>query len=181
MKITRLHGFIVGILLALTLATGGLIGFGLSTMTIEELVICTFEETDCVMPSGIFNRYLKLFRVDSEDIRELQDGAGLSFVLGGKDPVKYELAALFLEKGLDIEGVNHYGMADSEYLTPLQAAVAMNNTDDVAFLLSHGADARVLNRDGLTLLELARLQQRKIPVYDYSAVIALLEKQQPGN
>lgn len=177
LKINKWGNFVAGVSLVLALAIGGLLALALTSMKISDLIICSSDDGAFRIPRAICYGYLKLFRMDPEDIRELQDGAGLSFVLGGDDPMKYELAALFLDEGLDIEGVNHYGMAGSEHLTPLQAAVMMNNTDDVAFLLSHGANAQLLNRDGLTLLELARLQQKKIPGYDYSAVIELLEKQ----
>lgn len=144
----------------------------LSTQSMEQLVQCGTEDGDALVPSLCVS-YLKLFRLDPVSIDELQAGAGLDGVLNSQGDNRYQVAELLLQNGLDVDGVNHYGVEGGEHLTPLQAAIHYNDRQRIDFLLRHGADASVRDAQGRDALALIEHLSAESPEEDRSALLEL--------
>lgn len=129
---------VIIVVVALSLAALlGLVGYDLSKMDTETIVLCSSNEGGILIPSKICKYYLFNYRDIKKDVSELSDGAGLSYILNGSNNVKYEIAEYFISNGLDVNGINNYG----EYnLTPIYGAILLNDVKMANFLLHHGAD-----------------------------------------
>ena len=138
----------------------GLMLYVMTEMEMEVLILCNENQGGIRIPSSLCKYYLVNYRMNEKDIKELSEGAGLDYVLNveGRNSTEYELAKLFLAKGLDVDGVNHYTEAppNDEKFTPLQSAVVMNDVPRVKFLIEHGADLHITGDKGMTALEYAK-------------------------
>ncbi|TBU74352.1 hypothetical protein DNK06_19495 [Pseudomonas daroniae] len=159
--------------LVIVAAAGG--SYLLATQSMEQLVECGTEDSDALVPSLCVS-YLKLFRLDAVSISELQAGAGLDGVLNSQGDNRYQVAELLLQNGLDVDGVNHYGVEGGEHLTPLQAAIYYNDRQRIEFLLRHGADASVRDSQGRDALALVGHLSAEHPGEDRSALLALFKR-----
>lgn len=144
-------------------------------MHIEELILCSANEGGIRIPGQLCQFYMRHYRMHEEDIKMLSEGGALDSILNISDEKKaFELATLFISKGLSVNGINHYG--DSG-LTPLHAAVLYNDLQRAQFLIQHGADKTIKNqRHNKTPLEFAIFLQAKNPHRDWSPMIALLKQ-----
>jgi len=155
MKKKIVFGGIGGIFLIIA----GLMFYDMTKMEMEVLILCSENQGGIRIPSSLCKYYLVNYRMNEKDIKELSEGAGLDYVLGveGRKSTEYELAKLFLAKGLDVDGVNHYtGYFDNKKSTPLQSAVVLNDVSRVKFLIEHGADLHLTGDKGMTALEYAK-------------------------
>lgn len=142
-------------------------------MNPETLILCTLNEGGILIPSKFCEYYMYNYRDIESDVNQLSSGAGLSFILEGKDDKKkYEIAEFYILNGLDVNGVNHSGGYD---LTPLHGAVLDNNTDIARFLLNHGASKSIAAPTiSMTPVELANSLQEKEPSVDRREMIQML-------
>jgi len=149
-----IFGSIGGIFLTIA----GLMVYVMTEMKMEYLILCSENEESIRIPSSLCKYYLVNYRMNEKDINELREGAGLDYILTVGGAGKYELAKLFLAKGLDVDGVNHYTEAppNDKKFTPLQSAVVMNDVPRVKFLIEHGADLHITGDKGMTALEYAK-------------------------
>jgi len=175
MKKKIAFGSIGGIFLAIA----GLMLSDMIQMEMEVLILCSENEGGIRIPSNLCKYYLVNYRMNEEDIKELSEGAGLDYILyiEGRNSTEYELAKLFLAKGLDVDGVNHYTAAppNNEKMTPLQSAVVMNDVPRLKFLIEHGADLRLTGDKGITALEYAKkIHKAGSESWDTSEIIQLL-------
>ena len=147
-----------------------------STLNIEYLVICA-DKGGLKIPfaKSICRGYLFTFRGSQQDIADLHQGVGASFVLGGESsaPEREQVLKYLISKGLD---VNHH---DMHQFLPLHGAVLTNSADEVGILLRNGANPNLKDKKyGLTPLELAlKIQaENKFPEdrENRKAVISLL-------
>ena len=148
-------GGISGIFLTIV----GLMFYVMTSMKIDVLILCSSNEGGIRIPSSLCYNYMVNYRINEKDIKELSEGAGLDYILyvEGRNSTEYELAKLFLAKGLDVDGVNHHsGYFDNKKFTPLQSAVVLNDVPRVKFLLEHGADVHLTGGKGITALEYAK-------------------------
>jgi len=153
MKKKIVFGGISGIFLTIV----GLMVYVMIEMKMEYLILCSENEESIRIPSSLCKYYLVNYRMNEKDINELREGAGLDYILTVGGSGKYELATLFLAKGLDVDGVNHHtGYFDNKKFTPLQSAVVLNDVPRVKFLLEHGADVHLTKGKGITALEYAK-------------------------
>jgi hypothetical protein len=164
--------FGIFLIVFVTLAT-----YVIATQNIESLLTCV----DSASPrfpfsSDLCRNFLFTFRGSKEDIDELQQGIGASFVLNGQSPIfqREQVLKFLVSKGLQINQVN------VQQLTPLHGAVLANSADEVKVLLRNGADVHMKDKKfNLTPLEFALYLQEhgKIPE-DRKAVISLLSSSQ---
>ncbi len=145
----------------------------ISRMSPETLILCVLNEGGILITSKLGEYYMHKNRDIESDVKVLSAGAGLSFILEGKNrEKKYEIADFFILNGLGVNGVNHSGGYD---ITPLHGAVLENDMDMVVFLLNRGASksikAPTINMDPL---ELAQSLQIKEPMIDRRKIIEIL-------
>lgn len=129
-------------------------------MPIQRLLLCATGESDSAYPSGLCRAYMMAFRVTEQDVRDLERGAGLEFILNLSSQDKYNIADAFIAEGLDIDGVNHFS---GKALTPLQAAVLYGDLRRVHYLIHNGAQVDLENIEGMTALDLARKAHKNNP------------------
>lgn len=124
--------------------------YAVKTFSISELVICASTNEAFYIPESVCEYYLINYRGNKDDIKKLENGAGLSFVANIKDPIKrYKFLNYFISKGLNINGASKI-----DGLTPLHSAILLNDPDLVQYLLSKGADPlKTEHNNGMTAYE----------------------------
>ena len=162
-------------------AVVGLMLYAMTELPIVELIMCSSGEGGIRLPSGLCEYYMKNYRGNDEDMEELAFG-GLDPILNGESKKKYDIAEFFIAKGLDVNGVNHYG--EPNHVTPLHASVLYNDAERAKFLIDHGADVSIKIKsrsyNDMTALELAQALQKKRPAEDRSELIRLLSHPPPA-
>jgi ankyrin repeat protein len=144
---------LLGSFFLLVLAIIALPVYDMATMDIDELIFCSADEGGIKIPSGVCEYYMVNYRINTDDIAQLSNGAGLDAILNLDTPKKYEIAKTFISRGLNVNGINHYNDKD---ITPLHAAVLYNDVERASFLIEQGADLSIRSsRYGMTALELA--------------------------
>ncbi|WP_263147434.1 ankyrin repeat domain-containing protein [Pseudomonas sp. RIT-PI-AD] len=165
----RLIGYL-GVFAAALLAL--LIGV-LSQMSLEDLLVCTLEDSGIPLPPPLCYQYVMHFRTGPADAQELQAGGGVDFVLNLPIAERYALAAKFIENGLDVNAESRSSFRNYRF-RPLHAAAMQNEAERIDFLLRHGADKNRQDSRGQTALQLAERQQQEHPEANYAAVIERL-------
>lgn len=160
-----------GVALAL-LGIFSLMLYAMPKMSIQHLILCSSNESDTRIPSSLCNYYMLNHRITESDIKELSEGAGLEYILNLESHEKYKIAEIFISRGLDVNGVNHFSNRD---VTPLQASVFYNDVERVKFLIKHGADVSIRSKGyGMTALELAKKLHKENSKEDRSEIIKIL-------
>ena len=135
--------FIVALLLCTALCTA--IFVTLHRSPIEDVIVCASSEESHYIPMDLCRYYLYEIRDTREDLHALQERAGLAYVFGIENNLlRYEMTQFLINKGIS---VNTTSAVDG--LTPLHAAVLMNDAELVGLLIQSGADVRRRNRNGL--------------------------------
>ena len=168
MKKKIVFGSISGIFLIYV----GLMFYDMTEMEIEVLILCSEDQGGIRIPSSLCHYYMLNYRMNEKDIKELSEGAGLDYVLGveGRKSTEYELAKMFLARGLDVNGISHYSG-----MTPLQATALSNDVQSVKFLIEQGADLQIRGELGMTALEYAKkIHKAGSEFWDISEVIQIL-------
>lgn len=140
---------------------------------VQQLILCSEPGNGFVMPAPICRQYLLHFRMEPADIQQLQADGGITFVLQSEHPRRFELAARLLARGLDVNADIRAAQGERTY-TALHSAVILNQPENIAFLLRHGADKSKPNSEGETPLQVAEQLQNQRPGEDRSAVISAL-------
>lgn len=135
----------------ISLSLIGLMIFVLLKMNIGDLLVCSLEDRKSLITNEVCEYYLVNHRITDEDIQYLSKGPGLNFIMNINNERKFKISEMFLEKGLDIDGVNNLL---STKITALHGAILINDIDAVNFLISNGANPHI-NIDNMTALELA--------------------------
>lgn len=130
--------FVTTLLMVLALAL-----YSMTQMTIQHLISCSSGDSQTLIPAQVCNLYMNNFRVTDSDLSSLSNSTGLEYILNGQNSIKYEIAELFIAKGLNVDGVNHYS---EKKVTPLYASVIYADLEMTSFLLSHGANPLLINR-----------------------------------
>ena len=166
---------LIGVIGSAFLVLAGIFGlmlYVMSDMEIEHLISCSSNEGGTRIPSGLCEYYMLNHRITESDIEQLGDGAGLEYILNSENPKKYKIAEIFISKGLDVNGINHYIDKD---VTPLHAAVMYNDVERVKFLIKQGANVHIVsNGYGMTALELAKRFHEETGKENRSEIIQLL-------
>lgn len=174
-----LKKILLAIVITIPIAWSGLTMYFMATDDLEGLMICATSDTACRIPISVVEYYTLHYRGTKEDIANLEEGAGLSFVFGDSE-MQSKFLNFLIEKGANVNKVSPLDGA-----TPLHGAVLFNDPELVKFLLERGADPTVRKEkgassfaefDNLTPLELARTISRNKPEIDRSKVIQILEE-----
>jgi len=157
---------------AALIGVAGLVWHDMSSMDIDELVLCSANEGGIKIPSRLCTHYMTNYRIDEDDIEQLSKGAGLEFILNLENPEKYKMAEIFISRGLDVNSINHYNDKD---ITPLHAAVLYNDLERVRFLINQGANINIESKGyGMTALELARKLHKEHGKENRSEIVKIL-------
>lgn len=158
----------------------GLAVYAMTQLPIEELIMCSAGDGGVRIPSRLCEYYMKNYRGDDHDMKALAFG-GLDPILNGESIKKYDIAAFFIAKGLDVNGVNHHHYRERNDYTPLHASVLYNDPERVKFLLDHGAslDIKSKSANNMTPLEFAKDLQKSRPAEDRQELIRLLSRPPP--
>lgn len=150
--------------------------YALESMNIEHLISYADNNGNGTTDANLFNDiskfYLENFRTTENDIQQLQNNTGIEFILNGSNDYKYQTAEIFLDNGLDINGINH---SSDHNINELHSAVLLKNTDNVLFLLKHGIDINAKTKNGLTALDWAIKTYEVNPTKELSEIIQILE------
>ena len=108
--------------------------FSVSRLSIEHLIICSADSESFIIPYNVCEYYL-YNHSGREDAIHLDDGAGLSYVFEIQDrEEKYNIINHLISIGVDVNGVSNI-----DGLTPLNAAILINDSDLVKYLIEKGA------------------------------------------
>jgi len=173
-----LKKLVIAILVIIPAVWFGLAIYVMSSESIEGLVLCATKDDKLRIPKSLCEYYLFHFRGTKNEIKELEQGEGLPFVvLDNAQQVKY--LDFLLNNGFDINKVSQLtGFA------PLHIAVLQSKSGIIKYLLEHGADptTRSGNNAGqgslsnLTPLELAQRMLQNNPGLNQASVIQELSK-----
>ncbi len=157
------------ILIPVSVAALGL--FSMSRGDIEDAILCATHDESHYIPSSVCEYYLRHFRMTKEDVRYLEDRAGLAFLFGISDrSQRGNLMSSFLAHGLSI---NRPSAIDG--YPPLHAAIINNDPELVEFLLAHGADLEQKdNNNHQTAAEFVRYLDGSTAPADRHAIKELL-------
>ncbi len=186
MKNKYIKFFVIIACLAATIYVS-FVSYALSTIDIEQLIVCSLHPETNRFPPGLPEFFLFQFRGDRKDLETLSKSKGLSFILGDAtahpDQVM-KTATFFINKGIDINLIGFDG------LTALHSAVLQNQPQYVSYLLNHGADVSIgvdysyvsgkkekSEMFGMSAIELAKFASRK-DGQDRSKIIGILNDRQ---
>lgn len=122
---------IVGLLSVTVFATG----VAISQLSTEQLIICATTDDAFVIPKMACRFYFDKM-ADTSDAKQLDERAGIAFAFEIDDPAE---RSAIVERLIAI-GADPNGVSKIDGLTPLNAAVLLNDVQLVQFLLDHGAD-----------------------------------------
>lgn len=172
MGVKRTTLLIGGVPLIVVSAIFSLILYSMSEMDIEHLVMCSLNEGGTRIPSSLCEYYMVNYRITDNDLDVLEKGPGLDFILNGNNPHKYDIAKIFISKGLSVNSVNHLLSSD---ISPLYSAVLFNDVKKAEFLVNNGADIHFVSKDyGMTVLELAKNLHENSREGDRSEIVQIL-------
>ncbi len=159
--------------IAIALLVAGLLfaHVSLSRMDVQRLVACAATNDASRIPSSVCMFYLQHF-TGSDDAAQLAAGPGLAYAFEINDS---HTQRAVLERLLEI-GVDINAPSGVDGLTPLNAAILLNDAELVGFLLACGADAQAgdaHDRDAGDYLALLREQDG---MTDRSALSVVLER-----
>nr|WP_275113907.1 ankyrin repeat domain-containing protein [Psychromonas antarctica] len=153
----------------------GTVLYVLDKSHIEDVIICATSDDAYKIPTGFCNLYLVNYRVTKSDVRSLEEGIGIAFLFNLRDEnLRYQYLDLFINNGASIDFVNHI-----DGLSPLLAAVMINDQNLVEYLLAKGADvSKKDNKFELSPVDFINLlsekEKSRNAEVDRSAILKLL-------
>lgn len=151
-----------------------LIAFGFFSMSkgnIEDIIICSINDESHYIPSDVCEYYLLNHRLTGEDIKYLENGAGLAFLFDIPDKSKRNIFLQhFILKGVSVDTPSRI-----DGYPPLHAAIINNDPELVKFLLKNGANPNQKDKNQkLTAEEFIDFLDRTIPSIDRNIIKDLL-------
>ncbi|WP_394203073.1 ankyrin repeat domain-containing protein [Shewanella waksmanii] len=166
----------IAVLMSLILCSTAIAtSYNLYNMSVEELIVCSDDASGYYLPPFICE--FQLTNLGGEAYaEELSKTTGLSFILAGNNQQKkLALAEYFINKGVNIDGINHI---DGLGLTPLHAAILNQDFSSVKFLIAHGADISLRAKSTeLNALELAEQVNQQYRSTDTKLIVQILMRQ----
>jgi len=141
----------------------------LSRMDLQRLVACAATNNASRTPSPVCRFYLEHV-ADSEDAAQLAAGPGLAYTFGIDDqPTRRAVMERLLELGVDINAP-----AGTDGLTPLNAAILLNDAELAGFLLARGADPQARDAHGHNADDYLDLLREQDGMTDRSALSTVI-------
>jgi len=127
---------------------------------IEELIVCATDDKASYIPAIVCETYLLNYRGHGADLQYLKTRTGLNFLTNIEDvSIRNQLFKFFIGRGMNINAVSPV-----DGLTPLHAAVLLNDSELARFLIKQGANPRVREKNSaLTPLEYLDLMNAQYP------------------
>lgn len=108
--------------------------FTVSRLGIEHLIICSTDSEAINIPRSVCKYYLYNF-TGRDSARDLGEGAGIAYMYGIQNKKdKYRTIDRLISVGVDVNRVSNI-----DGLTPLNAAILLNDPELVKYLLGKGA------------------------------------------
>jgi hypothetical protein len=150
-----------------------LVALSLYRSNIQDVIICSADNTASYIPSTICSGYLYNFMGEPDEIKELEKNIGIIIAFDVNKEKEDEKLFLFLiEKGININSVN----ATTGFY-PIHEAILRNNLSAVNLLLSHRANPKLKDKQyNLNSLDFTRFLIKKNPAINRSSVEAVLLK-----
>lgn len=160
------------ILLLALLTTAGIGIYSMTRYNIEALIVCASNEKASYLPSFVCENYLYDYRGHPVDIAFLNGRTGLNFLANIENTqIRQHLFEFFIRRGMNINATSNV-----DGLTPLHAAVLLNDPDLAKLLLKMGANTQVRERtNGFTPLEFLIQMDVNLPGIDRSRLKQVLE------
>ena len=153
-------------LLLIVLVLMGALYYSLHNSDIEDLIVCASDANTHYIPGEVCRWYLETYRVNSEDLAFLENRSGITFVFGLKDKqMRLDLVRLLINRGANLNYIGHI-----DGLTPLHAAVLLNDAALVKLLLDQGADLSIKSKSGLDVVAFLEALKKKQREVDWAAV-----------
>ena len=145
--------------------------YSLSESTVEDIIICGTNDDTHYIPSKVCELYLFNFRTSGSDIQYLESRAGLAFLFGIKDVNKRNIyIEHFLSKGISIDALSNI-----DGLSPLHAAILLNELTLVEYLIDKGASTNQAEKNnGLTPLGFLQTLDKNNHLIDRTPIRNLL-------
>lgn len=145
--------------------------FSLSRMDAQRLVACAATNDASRIPSPVCMFYLEHF-TGSEDAEQLEAGPGLAYAFGIDEPhTRRAVMERLLEIGVDINAPSGI-----DGLTPINAAILLNDAELIGFLLARGANVQAADAHGRDADDYLALLREKDEMTDRSALSAVLQR-----
>lgn len=115
--------------------------FSVSRLSIQHLIICSADSEAFTIPQSVCKYYLYNF-TGEDDAHQLDDSAGLAFAYQIQNTEeKYNIINHLISVGVNINGISNI-----DGLTPLNAAILINDSELVKHLLDKGASPEKKDR-----------------------------------
>jgi len=166
-----MNKFFIALLLIIVAGVSALF-ISLTNSDIEDVIICASDNDAYYIPEDLCRYYLYNYRGSKEDIEYLQSRAGLGFVFGISDrSMRRDVIQFLIAKGLSVNGISNF-----DGLTPLHAAILLNEPDLVQLLIESGADKGKKAENGMDAMSFLALLEVKNPDIDRKKIRQLLSK-----
>jgi ankyrin repeat protein len=145
--------------------------YSLSESNVEDIIICGTNDDTHYIPDKACELYLFNFRTSENDIQSLESGAGLAFLFGIQDINKrYVYLEHFLSKGASIDALSKV-----DGLSPLHAAILLNDLRLVKYLIDKGANtSQIEGNDELTPLTFLQKLEKNNKLIDRTPIAKVL-------
>lgn len=150
-------------------------GILISRLSTEELVICAAQDDAFHIPKPACRFYFDHF-LSEENAKQLEAHAGLAYAFEISNMAdRYAIVDKLISLGVDVNGASKI-----DGLTPLNAAILLNDPPLVKLLLDRGADPSHKGRpNGFNATEYIQFLERKNDGIDRGAISAILRGASP--
>jgi hypothetical protein len=168
-KTLIIWGFVAALIVSLV----GLY-WSISALNIEHLIVCSTQDKAYFIPERACKFYFYNFTGRNE-AENLESGAGLAYAFEiEQEKERREVLAHLMAIGVDVNAVSPV-----DGLTPLNAAILLNEPRLVNYLISKGADSSKKDKaNRMNAMEFLDVLEDKPPGVDRSAVRSILKEYQ---
>jgi|TARA_R110002050_G_scaffold299594_1_gene465671 hypothetical protein len=145
--------------------------YTLSNRKIEDVILCGAGEDGLYIPHAVCHTFLMNFRLMNSDIKELESRGGIATLFGIRnEDKKYLYLDSFIENGASVNAPSTISR-----LPPLHAALLLNDSKLVNFLILRGADPKQKNTQfDMNAYDFVIHLQAKKPSIDRSDILKAL-------
>jgi len=161
----------IGLIVCLLAAAPLALGFFISRLSTEELIICATTNDAFRIPKKACRLYFDKL-TDASSAKQLDDSAGIAFAFANDD---VQERSAVIERLITL-GADPSGISKIDGLTPLNAAILLNDPQLVQLLLDHDVDRHKPDAaNHLNAADYLALLQQSQPSINRDAVAAKLK------